>query len=352
MSLAAAADDLQRFWQLPFEFVDLTPEHARPTLAVVTDDGAVHLPSAARNMAETELGEPPPEEVDGPGRVFAYAVAARLPQRAQVVASAPWAQGPAEDFLRAQDARDAAWLLRFEAGAGAPARLVLRGPEPVRARDVVEGRAALLVDLGMVLTRFEREAFARHFFTFFGQSVPPLGQQRMRELRPLLESGEVLVDDFLEQMLEPLGLVGPDRPILARLWGSILSEKRSTVALVRRLARRPQTAVVVVSNTDPLCVRYVREDLGLADLLMNLAASCQDGVHPKGVDASLWQRGRAIAELRLGGPAARVIAVDDVRSFLRRAQQAGVADRYIHYRHFAQFRYELGAAGLYLPVSR
>ncbi|TAH35054.1 MAG: hypothetical protein EYC70_14805 [Planctomycetota bacterium] len=353
MDVAAAADELAQFWQLPFEFVDLTPERERATLAVVCDDGAVHLPADARAPAEIEAGGPPPEEEEPAGRRWAYAIAAHLPGREQVVASAPWADAPSRAFLRAHAERGSAWLLRWEARAGrAPQLLRLRGPEPVAPRRVAEGRTALLVDLGMVLARFDRALFARNFLTVFGQPAPAAGLRRIQELRPALESGELLADEFLERALDPLNLVAPDKSLLARVWGSILSLKPSTVALVRRAAARPDTAVVVVSNTDPICIRSMKEELGLGDLLANLAASCQDGVNPKGADASLWLRARDLARLRLGGEPDLVIAVDDVRRYLRQALLSGAAQRAIHYRHCAQFHYELGACGVYLPLAR
>lgn len=350
MDAAREADALQQFWLLPFELVDLTPERPHPTLAVTADDGALFLPTDTLGPAEAEAGG----DLAPAGRRFAYAIAARLPNREQIVASASWALEAARERFRTWTEKPAAWLLRVEdRGEDRPHEvLVLRGPEPVRPRVPAEGPTALLVDLGMVLARFDRDLFATNFLTMFGQPAPLTGLMRMEELRLPLERGELLADEFLDQGIEHLNLAPPDRAMLGRVWGSIMSPNRPTVALVRRTAELPNVAVVVVSNTDPITIRYLQEDLGLADLLQSLAASCQDGVNPKGADASLWLRGRNMARLRLGAEPALAIAVDDVRSYLRDALESGAADRAIHYRHFAQFRYELGACGLYLPQAR
>jgi len=344
----AAADGLQFAWLLPFEFLDLTPEQEFASPAVVTDDGAIFLPTSPPGPGEREVPGPPPRN----GREFAFGIAARVNGREEAVASDGWAAEAVRAFLREDPEDMRAWLVRVERSGDEVFPLRLRGPEPVRPRRIVEGPAALLLDLGMVLTRFDRELFESQFRLAFGQPAPLPAIRRMEELRPALERGDLLADEFLDRILHPLGLIQPDRETLFRVRSSILSVKRSTAALVRRLAERENLAVVVVSNTDPIMMRHVQGELGLEDLTWNMAASCQDGVNPKGEDASLWKRALQTARDELEADPETVIVVDDIRLYLKQAREAGIATRTLHYRSFPQFKYELGACGLYVPLAR
>ena len=348
MDLAERADALQRPWLLPFEVVDLTPELNFFSPAVVTDDGTVHVPSAAPGPAEREAeaaGRPP-------GRRFAYVIAARADGEEQVLATDRWAGAAGQEHLSREAADASAWLLRVERTDDGLSTLVLRGPERLRPRQVEEGAFALLLDLGNVLTRFDRRLFKEHYWIAFGQELPQEGYRQVQELRLSFERGEIAEEEFFDRAMKPLHLAPPDRAVFATVWGSILSRKHSTIALVRRAKTRDNVAVIAVSNTDPLCLRYAREELGLEDLLYGAAASYHEGMNPKGVDASLWLKARDTATAQLGGTLRRTVAVDDVRTYLHEARNAGAADTLIHYRNMAQFKYELGAAGLYLPLQR
>ncbi len=344
----AAADGLQFAWLLPFEFLDLTPEREFVSLAVVTDDGTLFIPTSLPCPGEREVPDPPPQD----GREFAFGIAARVNGREEAVASDAWAAEAVRSFLREDPGDMRAWLVRVERNGGKVVPLRLRGPEPVRPRRILESPTALLLDLGMVLTRFDRELFETQFRLVFGQPAPLPAIRKMEELRPALERGDLLADEFLNRILHPLGLIQPDRETLFRVRASILSVKRSTAALVRRLAERDDVAVVVVSNTDPIMMRHIQGELGLEDLTWNMAASCQDGVNPKGEDASLWARALETARGELEGEPETVIVVDDIRAYLQQAREAGIATRTLHYRSFAQFKYELGVCGLYVPLAR
>ncbi|HEX9794750.1 MAG TPA: hypothetical protein VGC54_12275 [Planctomycetota bacterium] len=345
MEPASSADVLQLGWQLPFELLDLAPQRGTVQLAAVTAEGAVYAPAADPSPAESEADS---ATFDADLHGAAYAVAARLPDGSTKVAASDAASASLAASWLAARPGPAAWLLKVEAGAVE----VLRGPEPVVPRAARGGPVALLVDLGMVLVGFDRGALARHFRLAFGRPAPLAGIARVEAMRADLEAGRLLADDFLDAAREPLQLARAEQAAFARVWGSILAARPDSVALVRSAAALPEVAVAVVSNTDPIRLRWCREELALGDLLEWVAASCQDGVNPKGVDASMWERGRELAAAQLGVRPAVVIGVDDVRGHLARAVAAGVVTRPVHYRHFAQFRYALGAAGLYLPQAR
>lgn len=341
------ADAVQHAWLLPFEILDLTPELDQVSPAIVTDDGAVLVPTDHVNVGESET--------DGAcfqiGRRFAYAIAVRTATQETVLASSVWAQPPAQDILQRHPEIQGAWLVRVEEANGEYRSMILRGPEPVQPRRVAEGPTAVFLDIGMVLARFDRKLFHDHFFTFFGKPVAGAAWEKAEELRLSMESGDLLADDFFEQLMDPFGIVPPDKTAFFRIWGAILTLKRSTATLARQAMALPHVAVVVVSNTDPIRARHCEETLGLDDLMKNRVISCQDGVNPKGADSSMWERARMMAEGELGTSLQQAVAVDDIRAYLQMALKSEAATHAVQYRHFAQFRYELGACGLYLPLQ-
>ncbi|RMH04113.1 MAG: hypothetical protein D6702_04080 [Planctomycetota bacterium] len=335
-------EELQDPWLLPFRFVDLTPELSRAHWAVVEEDGTLSRPSGAYGAAEREVAAAGPP----PGRRFAWAVAARVRGREHLLATDSFAEEPARRWLAGAAGDDAGWLLRIERRSDTVEVRLRRGPEPVLPRPPMPAAVDLLCDLGMVLCRFERAAFARHFRVVYGRELPAAAAAWIAERRPAFEAGDLDEDAFAAGLLPRLGLAPPDRPAIERLWGSIFSPKRSTVAFLRALAAHPGVELVVVSNTDPWALRGCRELLGLEDLLEGAAASFQPGVRPKGEGDSLWRRARAVAAARRGAAADLVVAVDDVRSYLHQARRGGAADAVVHYRGYPQLRFELERLGL------
>ncbi|KAA3608108.1 MAG: hypothetical protein DWQ01_13620 [Planctomycetota bacterium] len=343
----AEADALQQIWSLPFEFVNLTPELPFLSPAIVTEEGALYVPTDLPGLGESEVDGAHP----GFGRRFAYGIAVNLSGRKQVLCTSIWCQVAAEACLPGCDQVDSAWLFRFEDDRGKVQSRRLHGPSPIRPRREIHGPVGLFLDLGMVLTRFDRDAFRTAYLLAFGVPIPVLGWQKTQELRPAMERGDLLPEDFFEQCKGPLQLAGPDRESFTRAWASILTVKKSTVSLVRQAARSEQICPVLVTNTDPILLEHVRQHLGLGDLAERVAASCMDGLAPKSEDASMWMRARQLAELHFGQPLAGAIGVDDIRAYLVGAIKAKAVDQVIHYRHFAQFRYQLGQCGLYLPLD-
>jgi len=277
-ALPRLAEELQGPWQLPFEWLDLTPELDTVHPALVADDGTLYRGNGAAGAAEREV------QAAGrvPGRRFAWAIAARVAGREHVLATSSFAEDPVKAWLAGQGGERVCWLLRVERRPGEPGLMVQRGPEPVSPRQVLEGPADLLCDLGMVLCRFDRRAFGRHFEAVFGHPVPGEAREWIGDHRLRFEAGEMGEQAFADGLLPLLRLAGPDRGTLERLWASIFEAKRSTQALLRRLAGRDEVELVVVSNTDPWALRGCRERFGLEDLLYGAVASYLDGVRPKG----------------------------------------------------------------------
>lgn len=348
MDPAFEADALQEPWLLPFELVDLDPERPAPRFGVVADDGTLFDGSGAPGPAEREVALA--TQALGPRR--AWVIAARVEGREHVLATDPFAREAAAAWLAERDGERVCWLLRATDGARGIELLPLRGPEPVLPRPLENGPVDLLCDLGMVLCAFDRGIFPRAFAATFDRVLDPAVMAGGTELRLRFEAGTLDEDAFAAALLPRLGLAAPDRAALERLWAMIFTPKRSTLALLRALRRRPGVELVVVSNTDPWSLRACRERLGLEDLLEGAVASFQPGVRPKGTDASMWRRAREVAAARRGAPARRAIAIDDVRPYLAQALASGAATDAVHYRGYASLRRELGRLGLFWPARR
>jgi FMN phosphatase YigB (HAD superfamily) len=340
--LRLRAEALHGPWQLPFEWTDLAPHCELLHPAVVAEDGTVYGATEGAGPAEREVMS----RAAPLGRRFAWVVAARVNGRDHVLPTAAFAEEEAAAWLAGRSEERACWLLRAEGAAGRVSLCCHRGPEPVAARRIPTGPVDLLCDLGMVLCRFDRAAFARNFAAVFGFPLPAGCGAWLTPLRLGFERGQLDEDRFAEEMLSRLGLAAPDRAALERVWASIFTPEAATLHLVRRLAAVPGTELVVVSNTDPWALRGCRDQLGLTDLLRDAVASFQDGVNPKGEDASMWQRARAVAATRRGAPGAFAVAVDDVRDYLRQAQAAGVVDAVCHAAGHPSLAFGLARLGL------
>ena len=122
------------------------------------------------------------------------------------------------------------------------------------------------------------------------------------------------------------------------------------VALLRKALTRPQTALVIVSNIDPIVVDYARKTLQLEDLFRDGVFSYLSEVSPKTEDASMWKlaRSRACAQLKINTEECWVIATDDTESHLERARQEEASHQQIVFQSLGQWLYSLAQKGIYL----
>lgn len=329
-ALAASADALQTAWRLPWQMVDLAPEAAAPTLAIVGEDAALHRD----------------------GLRWAWAIAARPPGRAAATVLAP-EPATAEAVRRAgadrlAEGRATLWRLdreRQTAELAAPERAV--APRPV-----VEGPVAVLCDLGRVLVDFDHGLIARNYELMCERPLPPAAQHLLGELLHEVESGALPMEDFFERCFEDLHLTRLDRALFRRLWCSILFPLPAGAAWMRRLVQRPRLAMTVVTNIDPWRLNWAKERLGLEDLCRYTVASFEDGVRPKHQDATMWSRALSFCRMRLKEEPAAVLVLDDTAANLATARAAGLGSHLLHVQHPAHMWLELGAAGLYLPLER
>lgn len=327
-TLAAAADALQEAWILPWQVVDLAPDEDAPRLALVGDDGGLHRVSPRWSYAV--LARPP-------GRERAEILAlSKDAARALANAAAGFPEGSAE-------------LWRLDRKSGAAEALTQR--RPILPRPPRTGAVAVLSDLGRVMVDFDHALLPRHFDLMIGNPAPTEAWADLEILLNEVERGALPPEELFERSYRALRLSRLDKAIFRKLWCSILYPLPAGAAWMRRLAAQPDLALTAVTNIDPWRLRHVRENLGLDDLLRYTVASYEDGVRPKHEDASMWERAQSFCQMRLGQPAAHVIVLDDLHQNLATAQQAGIGTHHILVQHPAQMWAELGAAGIYLPLS-
>jgi len=327
-SLAAAADALQQAWILPWQLTDLTPEEDAPRPALVGEDGS--LLRATPRWSYGVIARPP-------GRACAE-VLALSPDAARALAA------PAADF---PEGSAELWRLDRRTGEAEP----LSPRRPVRPRPERAGPVAVLSDVGRVLVDFDHALMPRHYELLIGQPAPAGAWAELEELLTEVERGALPPEELFERSYRRLRLSRLDKALFRKLWCSILYPLPAGAAWMRRLAAQPEVALTAVTNIDPWRLRHLRENLGLEDLLRYAVASYEDGVKPKNVDHSMWERAQEFCQMRLGAPAERVIVLDDLHPNLDTAVRAGIGTHHILVQHPAQMWAELGAAGLYLPLG-
>jgi FMN phosphatase YigB (HAD superfamily) len=203
---------------------------------------------------------------------------------------------------------------------------------------------AVLCDLGKVLVDFDRSRLPQRFAEVFNRPFPTGCEKQLGEYRAGFESGDLGGNAFAQSCLELLGLNPEDREVFQKIWPSIFTVIPETVAHLRTFVARPNTTLVVVSDTDPWRERACARDFGLEDLMADAVCSYQADVRPKWEDSSMWEKARAIAEARLGQSADRVIAIDDLELHTRRALECGAAT-HVHL-HTTPESLEIFLAGL------
>lgn len=328
---ARDVDALHHPWLLPFELVDTSPEGPDAVWAVVQEDG--NLLRAA-----------------GP---FAPAIVARIHGGEHVLATQSWATEAAAAFLAAQPEAEGAWLIRLaRRGTGQPECLVLRGPEPIRARPARDDGIALLMDFGRVLCHFDYSWFVWGHTAVFGHEPGPDAILEIEALRPAFEAGDLDESKFFQHCARHLGLLEADRRLFDTAWANILRMHNDMDALLRRAFAQPGWTGVIVSNIDPILVRETVQRFDLHEVFADGVFSYQPEVRPKHEDGSMWKLARERCVQRMGAEPQLVIATDDMPANLLTAAAEPGIDATIRFHHPWQWLYELGAHGAYLPRAR
>lgn len=285
-----------------------------------------------------------------PSQNWEYAVVARINGGEHVLCADSDLRSAAEDFLRSQRDKRAAWLLRIERPSAAVD--VFRGPEDIAPRPVRDRDIALLMDYGRVLCYFDYNWYTQGHIAAFGQEPDPIALVEIESLRPAFDAGDIDEDEFFELACKYLNIIPADRKLFESAWSNILRLNDDMVALARKAVALDGWEMSIVSNIDPIMVRESRRRYGLDDLFRGGVFSHIESVRPKHEDGSMWRLAERGCAMRLGNEPALTVATDDTPENLISAEQEPGVHSTIIFRNPFQWWYELGAAGAYLPRAR
>ncbi|MBT5119516.1 MAG: hypothetical protein HOM34_02205, partial [Planctomycetes bacterium] len=181
---------------------------------------------------------------------------------------------------------------------------------------------------------------------------PPLasGIQWTLDEGPAFEKGEYSIDEFWHEASARLPMPASDFAVFRKLWGDILFRNEEVLACMQALRRRPQTALIMVSNIDELRMGFVLDELGLGEVMHTQVGSYESGVDFKGPGVStMWQKARALATQHLGVEPQTIVGIDDLPGNLERASQDETLTHAIAFQGAKPLREELTRLGL-LPA--
>ena len=228
-------------------------------------------------------------------------------------------------------------------------QVVLQGPDAIVAKNIHEGPVALLMDFGRIICHFDYTWFADAYRAAFGVELTEEAKGKINLLRPSFEAGDLTSKEFFDSLRNELRLIPPDFQAFQQAWCGFLRLDPHMVTLLRKALTRPQTAIVIVSNIDPIVVDYARKVLQLEDLFQEGVFSYLPEVSPKTEDASMWKlaRSRACKQLKSRTDGCWVIATDDTVGHLERARQEQACHQQILFRGLGPWLYALAQKGIY-----
>ncbi len=374
------ADDLQRAFDLPFQYVITTAAGGGRDRAfsIVTSQGDELTPS------RDDGGEQKGERID-----YGILFLGKLASGKKILSISGIHDAGTlgvHDYLtrNAAPILDAltdpenggdglAWLIRvrYRTGAddatetidtGSSAEIVIESTEllggPLGAnRKTGPKPRALICDLGRVIVDFDRNKTYRAFAKRLGKPAGELRAQVDRtDLAKRYESGAIDDDTFCDELATILGGDSHTLPrdFIEKFYGDIFSPIREVVAALEHLRRREEVPLVLLSNTCPLHFSWISDDCADAIGLFDDAVLSFD-VKILKPDREIFQIAldKAIASCSNGSaepaPAtpADVIYVDDMEEYVETARSLGM--RGIVFRSYPRFVFCLRRAGLYVP---
>jgi len=182
---------------------------------------------------------------------------------------------------------------------------------------------AYLFDLGNVIAGFDHWIFCRRL----ARQGSPLSAEEIHRIvfregfNDRFETGDLGGEAFYEQLKDRLELsAGPDR--FRRIWCEIFWENPGMGALLSTLATRAR--LVLVSNTNPWHLEYVRERTRLLEPFHRLVVSHE--IRVRKPDPGFFRAALDAA----GSPPQRCLYFDDMEENVQAAARLGIPS--VHFR--------------------
>lgn len=148
------------------------------------------------------------------------------------------------------------------------------------------------------------------------------------------DTGRLSPQEFAARCCAAAGLRLPYAEF-ADIWCDIFAEQLEVTGLLDEIGKHAD--LLLLSNTDPLHIAYVRSHYGFLEKFARLVLSCEVG-HAKPAP-QIFERA-----LGLVAPAARMIYIDDVPEFVAAARACGLgAEQFVD---AAKLRRDLGQFGV------
>jgi glucose-1-phosphatase len=240
---------------------------------------------------------------------------------------------------------------------------LLGGPLAATRKTGAKPRA-LICDLGRVIVDFDRNRTYRAFAKRLGKPAEELRAQVDRtDLAKRYESGAIDDDTFCDELAAVLGGDSHTLPrdFIEKFYGDIFSPIPEVVAALEYLRRQEEVPLVLLSNTCPLHFSWISDDCADAIGLFDEAVLSFD-VKILKPDPEIFQialdkalaccsngSGNGSAKPVPATPAtpADVLYIDDMEEYVETAKSLGM--RGIVFRSYPRFVFWLRRAGLYVP---
>jgi FMN phosphatase YigB (HAD superfamily) len=182
-------------------------------------------------------------------------------------------------------------------------------------------RPTVIFDLGGVLLSVDFMRACARLEAAGGAPAADIGEAIAKGAdKAAFDTGRLGPQEFAERFCAAIGLRLPYAEF-AQIWCDIFAEQREVTGLLDEIGRHAD--LLLLSNTDPLHIAYIRSHYGLLGKFRRLVLSYEVGYA---------KPARQIFERALGLCAAgsRTIYIDDVAEYVAAARASGLpAERYV-----------------------
>ncbi len=182
-------------------------------------------------------------------------------------------------------------------------------------------RPTVIFDLGGVLVSVDFMRACRRLEAAGGAPAARILEAiASGEDKRAFDSGRLSPQQFAARFCAAIGVRLPYAEF-AEIWCDIFAEQREVTGLLGQIAAKAD--LVLLSNTDPLHIEYVRSHFGFMEKFGRMLLSCEVG-HAKPA-RQMFERA-----LGLAAPGAPMIYFDDVAEYVSAARACGLpAERFV-----------------------